>query len=66
MPVGSCVCVAKGTKFVNDATPMNEEGFRFGENWRRFLALLDEPRILSAEQALRQLNDPRQSRGLIG
>ncbi|MGC9947864.1 MAG: methyltransferase domain-containing protein [Bryobacteraceae bacterium] len=29
--------------------------FAFGENWRRFLALLDESRILSAQQSLGQM-----------
>jgi 2-polyprenyl-3-methyl-5-hydroxy-6-metoxy-1,4-benzoquinol methylase len=31
------------------------ERFAFGENWQRFLSILDESRILSAEESLRQM-----------
>jgi 2-polyprenyl-3-methyl-5-hydroxy-6-metoxy-1,4-benzoquinol methylase len=33
------------------------ERFAFGENWRRFLAILDEPRIAKAEESLRGMLD---------
>src|SRR5438876_9016826 len=31
------------------------ERFEFGKNWSRFLILLDEPRIVRAEQSLKQM-----------
>ena len=31
------------------------ERFAFGANWRRFLAVLDEPRIRAAEQSMLQM-----------
>jgi len=34
------------------ATAGNEPRFAFGENWRRFLSLLDEERIVAAERSL--------------
>ncbi|WDT81154.1 MAG: hypothetical protein MPW14_05225 [Candidatus Manganitrophus sp.] len=33
------------------------ERFEFGENWSRFLAVLDEMRISEAEQSLKQMLD---------
>src|SRR5262245_29787698 len=33
------------------------ERFEFGKNWSRFLAVLDEERIVKAEQSLRQMLD---------
>jgi 2-polyprenyl-3-methyl-5-hydroxy-6-metoxy-1,4-benzoquinol methylase len=33
------------------------ERFEFGRNWRRFLARIDEPRIVEAERSLKQLLD---------
>jgi 2-polyprenyl-6-hydroxyphenyl methylase/3-demethylubiquinone-9 3-methyltransferase len=33
-------------------TPIADERFEFGENWRRFLALVDERRIREAERSL--------------
>jgi 2-polyprenyl-3-methyl-5-hydroxy-6-metoxy-1,4-benzoquinol methylase len=39
------------------------ERFEFGKNWSRFLALLDEERILKAEQSLRLMLDVQQFNG---
>src|SRR3954453_4500156 len=35
--------------------PKDKARFEFGENWSRFLALVDEPRIVEAERSLRDL-----------
>ena len=39
------------------------ERFAFGENWRRFLLLLDETRIANAEDSLRRMLDVSDLRG---
>jgi 2-polyprenyl-3-methyl-5-hydroxy-6-metoxy-1,4-benzoquinol methylase len=39
------------------------ERFAFGENWRRFLTVLDEKRILRAEDSLRRMLDVPDLRG---
>ena len=39
------------------------ERFRFGDNWRRFLELLDEPRIDKAQASLREMLDVSDLRG---
>jgi 2-polyprenyl-6-hydroxyphenyl methylase/3-demethylubiquinone-9 3-methyltransferase len=39
------------------------ERFEFGENWRRFLSVLDEERIVEAERSLRQMLGTEDLRG---
>jgi 2-polyprenyl-3-methyl-5-hydroxy-6-metoxy-1,4-benzoquinol methylase len=39
------------------------ERFAFGDNWRRFLAILDENRIIRAEDSLRRMLDVSELRG---
>ncbi len=39
------------------------ERFAFGENWQRFLTVLDEKRILRAEDSLRRMLDLPDLRG---
>src|SRR3954451_11221387 len=39
------------------------ERFEFGENWRRFLSVLDEDRIVEAERSLRAMLETQDLRG---
>src|SRR3954451_6667618 len=39
------------------------ERFEFGENWRRFLAVLNEERIVEAERSLREMLGTEDLRG---
>lgn len=39
------------------ARPIEKERFEFGENWSRYLELLDDERIATAEQSLRDMLD---------
>src|SRR5271154_68122 len=39
------------------------ERFAFGENWRRFLSVLDESRVASAEDSLRSMLEVSDLRG---
>src|SRR3954468_21810653 len=39
------------------------ERFAFGENWRRFLAVVDEERIVEAERSLREMLGTEDLRG---
>ena len=39
------------------------ERFEFGKNWSRFLAVLDDERIVKAEESLRLMLDIKDFRG---
>jgi len=47
-----------------EAAGQNGERFEFGENWRRFLAVVDESRIVEAERSLRTMLERETLEGL--
>jgi len=49
---------------MSENTPVREKRFEFGENWSQFLKIVDERRILDAENSLKTMLEAQELRGL--